>query len=252
MKTSTVYLVTNLTNGHTYVGITRFSPEYRWAQHVANARTRARSRLHRAIVKYGVDAFRVEAIASCLTRDGAGDVERAVIQQLHPTYNQTNGGEVTTGRRGGPELYARIAAKARGRKHTPEHRAKNSAQAKARWASDPKYRAKAIEALTRGRENVDETKRIAAVVKAQRNRKWSDESRAKLSASCMGRRYHPDVLARMGEKHKKAVECIELAAVFDSVSEAAEATGVSITSVSRICLGQRRRAHGLTFTFVNY
>jgi group I intron endonuclease len=244
-----VYLVTNRVNGHTYVGVTRKSVETRWALHRYTAHSRPRTYLHRAIAKYGDDAFDVEPIASCLSSDAIGEVERTVIQSRRPTYNQTNGGEATRSRRISRETVARIAASNSGKKRTAAHKAAISAAKRAEWARQtPADRECVITKLRAARLLVDENKRRQAVAKA-----WKPltmESRAKLSASCMGRRYGADTIARIAASKCKPVECIELKAAFDSVSEAAEACGVSITSVSRICLGQRRSANGLSFQFV--
>ena len=252
MAPATVYLVTNTVNGHAYVGVTRFTAEHRWAQHVTKAgRGRARTYLHRAIAKHGTDVFSVEAVASCLSVECAGDVERAVIQRLRPVYNQTNGGEITSGRRLTVETVEKMRAKAIGRKSTPEQNAANRERTAERWQQDASFRKTALAALSRGRVNVDQQKRITAAAKSARERVWTVESRAKLSASRMGRVHSREVIERIRQSKKKPVECIELKTVFDSASEAAEGTGVSVTSVSRVCLGAMRSANGLTFQYVN-
>ena len=66
----------------------------------------------------------------------------------------------------------------------------------------------------------------------------------------MGRRHGADVIERMARAKDKPVECIELATVFDSVSEAAEFTGLSISGVSSVCRKKRNSANGLHFNFI--
>lgn len=246
---ATVYLVTNLLNGKQYVGVTRFSLEERWKGHCYSA-SRPVSWLHKAIAKYGESNFTIEPIASCLSADSAGDGEREAIMRIRPAYNQVNGGRITFGRKLSAETRAKISAANIGRTMGPKGRARCRAFAVARWQSDPDFRSKTLAALERGRANADWPKIRAAAGAAARGRVWSAESRAKLSASCMGRRYGREILDRIAEKHKKAVECIELKTVFDSVSEAAEGCGLSITSVSRTCRGERPEARGLHFVFV--
>jgi group I intron endonuclease len=248
-SSATVYVVTNTINGHQYVGVTRFSPEHRWSGHVDTARRRPKSYLHRAISKYGADAFRVESLASCLTRDTSGDVERQIIQRIRPHYNQTNGGEVTTGRRGGPEVYQRVAEKNRGLRRTAATRAKQSAIKRARMASDPTYRAIALQALARGRANVDQEKRIAASRAALKNRVWSAESRAKLSASRMGRVYGPDVIDKARLTKSKAITCQTLDMAFGCCEEAAIRLGISTSSIYKVCSGARQSVDGLVFSY---
>jgi len=37
---------------------------------------------------------------------------------------------------------------------------------------------------------------------------------------------------------------------FDSISDAAEAMQLSISDISKVCLGKRKKLHGLTFKFI--
>ncbi len=248
---ATVYLATNTANGNRYVGVTRRSVRQRFTAHVYVAMRRPRTYFHRALKKYGADAFTVDAVASCLRAEGASQVERDVIKQLKPEYNQTNGGEFTVGRRFTPDVAERIRQGSLGKKRTPEMNAANRAQAKARYESDPAYRAKLHASLEKASAAIDQEKRIAAVREALTGRKWSDDARAKLSASCMGRRYGKDVIARMAASKSKAVVCVETGIVYASVSEAAAATGLSISGVSRVCRGDRNSANGLRFKFTD-
>jgi len=248
---ATIYVITNRLNGHTYVGVTRGTSEERWKQHVTKALFNARTYLHRAIAKYGPDAFTVEAVASCLAKDTAGSVERTIIQQLAPVYNQTNGGEITFGRTFSAEARAKMSIRASARKFTAEQNKKQSIRKKEEFKSNPYFRAKALEALARGRANPEVQKRRAeAAGNAARSRVWSDESRARLSVSCMGRVYDREILGRMAQAKKKPVECHQLNTIFDSVSGAAESLGMHTSTVSKACLGKLRTAHGLTFSFV--
>lgn len=223
----------------------------RWAQHLQNARSGRDTYLYRAIRKYGGTHFSAVAIASCLAKDTAWSVERDVIQSLRSNYNQTNGGEFTIGRQMSAETRAKIIAGNTGRKRTPEQNAVNSAKAKARYVENPVWATSCLSALAKGRENCDRSKQRAAVAKASSGRIWSTESRAKLSASCMGRKHGAEVLSRISAAHNKPVECITLNTVFDSVSEAAKGTGLSISGVSGVCSGRRNSANGLVFQFVN-
>jgi group I intron endonuclease len=245
-----IYLATNRVTGKRYVGLTRHPLAVRFAGHVNAARRGARSYFHRALMKYGPEAFNVEPIASVLKVEDAGETERQLIVALAPEYNQTKGGEITLGRRD-PEIARRVAEKNRGKKRTPQQRALNSALAKERYRSDPTWRAAITESLSRARQNVDVGKRNAAAGASARDRVWTPESRAKLSASCTGRRYGQEVLDRISASKNKAVFCVNTGATFKSVSEAAEATGLSISGVSRVCRGERRRANGIRFRFVD-
>lgn len=251
MPAATVYLATNKVNGKRYVGVTRKSVRGRFTAHVYHARKKPRTYFHHAIAKYGPEAFTVEAVASCLHPETVSEVERTVIQQLKPEYNQTNGGEFTVGKRVPREVVEKIRAGNVGKKRTPEQNAANSAQAKARWESNPKYREIAVAALTKGRANCDESKRIAAAAASARSRVWTLDSRAKLSASCTGRRHTQGTKDRIAAAKMRPVSCLNTGALYGSISEAAQATGISISGISKVCLGQRNAVNGLRFEFAD-
>lgn len=62
-----IYKITNKINQKIYIGKTRYTPSYRWSQHVYAA-LKAKDKeeydylLHRAIRKYGVENFLIEVI----------------------------------------------------------------------------------------------------------------------------------------------------------------------------------------------
>ena len=70
---ASVYLITNTFTGQQYVGLTRFTVERRWSQHKTKARSmRYSTDLYHAMITEGLDAFRCEAVASCLSLAYAG------------------------------------------------------------------------------------------------------------------------------------------------------------------------------------
>lgn len=63
-----IYKVTNNINGKIYIGQTRRTIEQRWKQHLYNSFhdvTTDKSLFHRAIKKYGADAFTIEQVEEC-------------------------------------------------------------------------------------------------------------------------------------------------------------------------------------------
>jgi group I intron endonuclease len=89
-----VYIVTNIANAKQYVGIT-CNLDTRWKRHKkALGETPL---LHRAIKKYGKNAFVFTHIADAFDRESAFVIERLLIEQhntLYPNgYNLTKGGE---------------------------------------------------------------------------------------------------------------------------------------------------------------
>lgn len=243
-----VYLITNRANGMRYVGITSFAVEKRWKEHVAKSAWRPKSWLHRAIAKYGASEFDVQQVASCLNKDSARDVERDVIASFQPEYNQTSGGEFTFGRRISPEVIAKISSSNRGKKRTADQNKANS-ERKIALFSNPEFRQAATDRIKAAASLVNQEKRIAAVSLACSSRVWTDESRAKLSASLTGRKQSAKTIQKISLAKNKPVECISLNATFDSVSDAAESTGLSISGVSAVCIGRRTSANGLNFRF---
>lgn len=125
-----VYLVTNTLNGKGYVGITSKAVARRWTNHKADALSGKQTALHRAIGKYGVDAFTVSVLASGLSPEGLVISEIQIIKQLRTRvphgYNMTQGGDGTPGLTHTPEARAKIGAGAKGRIFSAERNRKLS------------------------------------------------------------------------------------------------------------------------------
>lgn len=251
MAPAVVYLITNVVNGKRYVGLTRYPLAKRWGEHKACAAAGKRTTLYRAIRKYGPESFSLEQIASCLSLKSATAVERAVIQAFEPEYNMTNGGEFTLGKRVlSAEAAERIRKAHTGKIITPEQRAAISETLKKRYAVDPEFREKSLQALAAAREKIDREAHRAAASAASSGRVWSDDSRKRLSDAKKGIRHTQETVARVAAMKRKKVECTSLAVAFDSASDAAEATGIHVSTISKVCLGRRPTAHGLHFQYV--
>ena len=244
-----VYLATNKTNGKQYVGLTKRSLDARWNQHVNVANKGAKTYFHRAIVKHGIAGFDVHPIVSALSLDYLADLERTLIADLKPEYNQTNGGEVTMGRKYNDAAKEQIRLKNTGKKRTLETRKKLSDMVKQRYIDRPELKAAATKYILAARSSVDEEKRKKAAAEAAKNQPWTAESRAKLSASCMGRRYNSKIIERMKASKRKAIQCSN-GKVFTCREEAAKATGISPQSIWRVCNGKYPSVKGLKFSYL--
>lgn len=249
VKQVIIYTATHLDSGRQYVGLTSQGLHTRWVQHCYHAKN-PKTYFHKALGKYGADAFVIEQVASCLDAKEASQLERDIIQQQKPAFNQTNGGEFTIGKRVSADVVEKIKLANTGKVRTPEQNAKMSEIKKQQYIDNFELRQKSIAILDKARLLVDKDKQKSSASLANKGRKWTDESRKKLSISCMGRRYSQDIINRMAQTKQKPVECITLACTFDSVSHAAEMMGMSISGISKVCIGKRKAIHGLKFNFV--
>lgn len=100
-----VYVVTNTVNGKKYVGQTTRDVSKRWKRHVEDSVKQSyKSRLHRAIQKYGADKFTTEVRSTCTGRKALDMAERfyiALYQTQNPEfgYNIAAGGQSGSGYR---------------------------------------------------------------------------------------------------------------------------------------------------------
>lgn len=248
MSQGVIYVATNTITGKQYVGLTTVGVDKRWSNHVTYSRS-PRTYFHKAIAKYGPSAFQVKEYASAINKKFLSELEKDVIQQIKPAYNQTNGGEVTFGRKYDDETKECIRLKNTGKKRTLEQKEKNREQKLAWFASHPEQKQKVAQQLAKARLLVDETKRLAAVQQSAKNRSWSDESRAKLSASCKGRRHTPDVIAKMAASKRRKVVCVQTGVVYPCAADAAEVISAHKTSVNAACK-HGRKVYGFNFKYV--
>ena len=93
MSTGYIYRITNTTTGDFYVGKTERNLPRRFKEHCYAAKYGSQTHLHRAIRKYGVASFVIEAIESHVTIESLSDKEMMWIEKLIPQYNMTKGGE---------------------------------------------------------------------------------------------------------------------------------------------------------------
>lgn len=215
----TIYKITNAVTGKAYVGVTFKTVQARFKQHWDHA-NRANSKkffLQSALVKYGRDAFTVEAIAEAYSEREAVTLERAMIAS-HNTmapngYNLSTGGEGSAGWTASPEMRKRMGDSRRGLKWSAEKRAKMAAV-----QSSDEYRAKMrINSAKRGPVVItDEMKaRMSATSKKQfadpaARKSAADKTRAtyerdptikqKISATLTGRKLDPERYAALVKK----------------------------------------------------
>ncbi|MES2155432.1 MAG: GIY-YIG nuclease family protein [bacterium] len=202
---SGIYIITNTETGNRYIGQTR-NFHKRFIQHRTKTH-QARSVIGRAFRKHGKDAFEFAVLERCIVEDlDAREIHH--IATLRPEYNMTPGGT------GGKGKTFPLAA-----------RANLSIKGKEQWA------------------RMTPEQRVATVKRLQDNRKpWSAERREKTGAD--RRRYrqeHPDFMLKPVIRMDGSANNT---AYFKSVNDAARATGIHSSAISRVIRGQRIRAGG--------
>lgn len=96
-----VYIITNIINGHVYVGQTRRRFVERWREHIKSSRSPSNEDywfpLHAAMRKYGIENFDFAILEQCLP-DELDNRERYWIKYYnatsHDNYNCSSGGQL--------------------------------------------------------------------------------------------------------------------------------------------------------------
>ena len=250
MLAGVIYVVTNTHTGEQYVGLTSKSLTHRWGEHKTKARGAKNTHFYNAMRKYGIDTFEAKEYMSVLDKHSLHFLEQQVIKDLKPKYNQTSGGEVTFGRKYTEEARERIRLGNLGKKRTPEQIKNITMAVRASVPYMERVRSEENKIhLASARKLIDQDKRVEAVRLSSANREWSDESKAKLSKSCMGRRYGQDIIDRMRASKCKPIKCNETGEIYLSREDAANKTGVSKRTIFRDVSGEHRKAANNRFTF---
>lgn len=109
-----VYRARNAANGRCYIGVSKRGLEARRRQHFYEAAKGRGFKFHRAIRKYGEQAFVFEVLAVFVDVDLALIYECEAIAQQKPYYNMSEGGEGRSGPRS-PETNEKIRRALKGR-----------------------------------------------------------------------------------------------------------------------------------------
>lgn len=168
MRRCCLYRITNLSSGHDYVGIT-VDTRRRWQAHVDETRRGSTTPLHRALRKYGRDAFSFRVIAVCSSPEGAKVLEMLAIHLGLGYYNATKGGDGCFGYSHGPEALERMRSRKLGTKLSQSHKDKIGAAQKGRVFTAEHL--EKIRAKTTGQKRTEEAKaKMRASQKARRAR----------------------------------------------------------------------------------
>jgi group I intron endonuclease len=204
-----IYLITNLLNLKQYVGITKFSIEERFLQHIKKGFL-----LTEAIQKYGKDKFSIELIVEVESPDRAYELEQHYIKKYNTKapngYNLTDGGDGIFGWEPSEEYRKECSERIKqlhnekkvgmyGKKHTEETKKKMSDAAKGKekpWLS--------------GRKISEETKE--KISQSNKGKKLSEETKQKISKNhhnvsgknnpMFGKKHSQETIEKLKEKSK--------------------------------------------------
>lgn len=140
---SLVYLVVNKINGHMYIGKTSQTLKERRRKHYIDSKRGRQSAFCRALRKYPEEAFEWEILEEGLSEEEASEREiyyiakyNTYLSQEH--YNMTPGGE---GYKLSEDIKQKISQANKGKRRTPEQKAKLSAVKKnmgVKWTEEQK------------------------------------------------------------------------------------------------------------------
>lgn len=208
-RSYSVYCHENKANGKKYFGITN-DIERRWHNNGYYYMHNNQNAFSNAIKKYGWDGFTHNILLAGLTLNEACEAEIMYIKENKTNisrYGNLYGYNLTNGGEGTP-----------GRKCSEEHRKKTS---------------EALLGNTNARNHIPSAaarrkiseKLVGHTVSEKTRNLISDSLKNNASACC-----------------RRAVECIDTGAVFQSISSASYSSGVSKAGISLCCSGKRKTA----------
>lgn len=217
-----VYCIENTINLKRYFGKTA-NIAHRWRDHKYDAGRGAQTPIHRAIRKYGAQAFTVREVARVDSEAKAFELERLMIAEWETRshefgYNVCHGGRGASGSRHTPESKAKFTRRGAehpmygkpgpmlGRRHSEETKAKISAAHRGRVAS-AETRQRISESM-RGKPGrrlgtKQSPEAVAKTVAANRGRVLSRETRNRISVANTGKVRSPEARARYSEAAKR-------------------------------------------------
>lgn len=223
-----------------YIGITGRDVSVRW---YSGSGYSGQPRFYNAIKKYGWDAFEHVVLFEGLSREDAENMEIELIRKYRSTergygFNAANGGScagklteeskkkisiANSGKRASAETRVKMSAARKGRKQTPEH-------IMHRFESRKGYKMSEKQRREMGER----------VSKQRLGTKHSDSTKEKI-------RQNSPVKKRIYQFSTDN----DFIALYDSLSDASRATGVSVQNISNMAQGRYKTAGGYVWQYVN-
>lgn len=237
-----IYCAVNKVNGKMYVGQTIHSLSHRKTTHLYAARSNTQNKyaFHKAIHKYGENAFSWKVLEKRVPNEKLDELEIIYVDLLDSFltgYNLTMGGEGC-----------------HGCVHNAETRKKMSIAAHNKPPMTSETRAR-IGAASAGRIKSEKAKHKFKV--ARTGHIVSEDTRLKISKSSIGKKISEGTKVKM-RKHKpsrgtpiKQYGINGFIAEFKSVAEASRNTGINRSNISNCCCGLSKTAGGFIWKYAN-
>lgn len=212
VASAVVYVATNTANGKRYIGATDRGIAQRAYKHLWNARRGQRGKFYTAIRKHGPDVFEFKPMVACVDFFAALEVEAQMIAGLRPEYNLTAGGGGVKGLKFSAESRAKMSAAKKGK---PNH-----------WSN--------------GAMPPEVRERLADARRSERGRKLTEKQSNAMRVNAK----------TANAARRRCVMCVTTGVEFESVTAAALGNGVSIATVTNLCLGRFKSRSGLNFRYL--
>lgn len=241
-KPAILYMARNKITDDFYIGVTCLGLKNRKHGHINASRRGGKGYFHRAIRKYGEEAFIWTKIGGFNNYEETLNTEIFLIKEMKPKYNMTIGGEGQLGFCPTEETRKKKSETTKGRKQSEE------------WV---RKKADAIRGMKRTKEQCERQRqahlgkpapwlrvkhtpeRIEASRLRRLGQKASDETRKKISLALMGK-----------IKNKKSVVCLTDGKVFNTIKEASIFYNFESKNIIDVCKGKRPVTHGLQFKYL--
>jgi group I intron endonuclease len=156
-----IYRIYNKINGKSYIGQSKNdTPIVRWNRHVRDAEKGSPNAIHKAIIKYGIDAFEVSVLCICETQEERNKREDELITE-YKSMQEENGYNMVRGGKGRApnfnhkeEHKNKMSILMTGRKLTPETKEKLSKAKAGKPASEKAKNSITLVAQTRFNEDI--------------------------------------------------------------------------------------------------
>jgi group I intron endonuclease len=242
-----IYTITNLINGHQYVGQTIRSPDIRWKEHKnASKFTERGFHIHRAMNKYGIENFELNIVDVCESLELLNEFETKWIEKLdtfHNGYNMTTGGGST------------VCCDETKMKMSQSHSGENNSMYGKTHSTESKIKMSvALSGINHpmyGKCFSDNHKN--SISTSLSGRKLSEEHKKKLGKSRLGKTHTIEAKRKISEAGNKKVSQYDLEnnliKTYDSAKIASTETGINYSSICNVRSGREKTAGGFIWMY---